>query len=77
MLLGQHFPRHVAGRLTVRVSPDFSSEEIRILRAKEFETSDFLQFRFRFVDLGFVLNLQSRTVASTDKLDGRRNKREG
>jgi len=61
----------------VRVSPDFYPEEIRILRAKDSETSDFLQFRFRFVDLGFVLNLQSRTVASTDKLDERRNKREG
>jgi hypothetical protein len=59
------------------VSPDFYPEEIRILRAKDSETSDFLQFHFRFVDLGFVLNLQSPTVASTDKLDGRRNKREG
>jgi hypothetical protein len=59
------------------VSPDFSPEEIRILRTEEFETSGFLQFRFRFVDVGFFLNLQSRTVASTDKLDGRRNKREG
>jgi len=51
------------------VSPDFFPEKIRILRAKEFETSDFL--RLRFVDLGFFFNLQSRTVANTDTLGGR------